>query len=155
GGLRTAVESLPPTRRARGIATSFCGGTIGAIITPLIFVPLGIKYGWRTTFLISGLLGVAWILIWAAISRPPFLPKVTQKPKKVAWINPFETRFWALVASYALPAISAGPIQTIVPLYLVRGLGVSQADVGRLFWIPMLAWGIGYFFWGWAADRFS
>jgi MFS family permease len=39
GGLRTAVESLPTTLRGRGIATSFSGGTLGAIFTPIIVVP--------------------------------------------------------------------------------------------------------------------
>src|SRR5438105_2323127 len=44
GGLRTAVESLPPDRRARGIATSFSGGTIGAIVTPLMVGPIALHY---------------------------------------------------------------------------------------------------------------
>lgn len=155
GGLRTAVESLPSDRRARGIATAFSGGTVGAILTPIIMVPIGLRFGWRSAFLLTGLLGVLWILLWVAIARPPYLPKVEHKPKKVAWANPLERRFWALVFSYSLPAIAPGPIQALIPLYLSRGLGVSQADVGRIFWIPMLAWGIGYFFGGWAADRFA
>jgi sugar phosphate permease len=64
-------------------------------------------------------------------------------------------RFWALVSSYALPAISAGPILTIFPLYFSRALGVSQADLGNLLWMPPAAWGIGYFFWGWVADKYA
>jgi ACS family hexuronate transporter-like MFS transporter len=36
GGLRTAVETLPPNLRARGIALSFSGGTIGAVMMPLL-----------------------------------------------------------------------------------------------------------------------
>ena len=54
GGLRTAVESLPVEKRARGIATSFSGGTIGAIVTPLMVVPIALAYGWRTAFLLTG-----------------------------------------------------------------------------------------------------
>src|SRR5262245_65313845 len=45
GGLRTAVESLPANLRARGIATSFSGGTIGAIVTPLIAIPIARVWG--------------------------------------------------------------------------------------------------------------
>jgi hypothetical protein len=51
----------------------------------------------------------------------------------------FERRFWALVFSYGPPAISAGPILTIVPIYLSRGLGLSQAELGHIFWVPPLA----------------
>jgi predicted MFS family arabinose efflux permease len=34
-------------------------------------------------------------------------------------------------------------------------MGVSQSDLAGILWMPPLAWGIGYFFWGWAADRFA
>jgi ACS family hexuronate transporter-like MFS transporter len=155
GGLRTAVESLPANRRARGIATSFSGGTIGAIVTPLIVIPIALAFGWRRAFLLSGLLGVFWILLWLAVGRPPFLPKTDRKLKKFALPNPFERRFWALVFSYALPAISPGPILTIIPLYLSRGMHVSQAELSGLLWMPPAAWGVGYFLWGWIADRFA
>ena len=155
GGLRTAVESLPVEKRARGIATSFSGGTIGAIVTPLMVVPIALAYGWRTAFLLTGVLGVAWIALWFAIARPPYLPAREQTPRKLGAPNLLERRFWALVFSYALPVISGGPIITIFPLYLSRGLGVTQAELGTLLWMPPAAWGIGYFFWGWAADRYA
>jgi ACS family hexuronate transporter-like MFS transporter len=155
GGLRTAVESLPSDLRARGIATSFSGGTIGAIVTPFIAIPVGARYGWRAAFILSGLLGVVWILLWLGVGRPPYLPKTEHKPKKITWPNPFERRFWVLVFSYALPCVAPGPILTIMPLYLNRAMGVSQADLRNIIWIPPLAWGIGYFFWGWVADRYA
>ena len=155
GGLRTAVESLPVEKRARGIATSFSGGTIGAIVTPLMIVPIALAYGWRAAFLFTGVLGVAWMALWLAIARPPYLPAVEQKPQKLEAPNMLERRFWALVFSYALPVISGGPIITIFPLYLSRGLGVSQAALGGLLWMPPAAWGLGYFFWGWATDRYA
>src|SRR6266446_3084969 len=155
GGLRTAVESLPSNRRARGIATSFSGGTIGAIVTPLIVIPIALRFGWRTAFLLTGLLGVAWILLWLAVARPPYLPKREHTPKKITWPNPLERRFWALVSSYALPAVAPGPILTIIPLYLTRGMHVSQAELSGILWMPPLAWAIGYFVWGWVADRFA
>ena len=155
GGLRTAVESLPSNLRARGIATSFSGGTIGAIVTPLMMVPIAVTYGWRAAFIVTGVLGVAWLLLWAAIARPPYLPASERRASKLAWPNPFELRFWALVFSYALPAIAPGPILNIIPIYITRGLGVAQADLAGIFWIPPAAWGIGYFVGGWAADRFA
>jgi MFS family permease len=32
---------------------------------------------------------------------------------------------------------------------------MTQADVNSVVWIPPLTWGLGYFFWGWAADRYA
>ena len=155
GGLRTAVISLPAHLRARGTATSFSGGTIGAIVTPLLVGAIALRYGWRAAFIFTGALGIGWLMLWVAIARPPFLPKVEQTVKKISWPNPLERRVWALVFSYALPAIAPGPILTIVPLYLSGPLGISQAGINQIFWIPPAAWCLGYFFWGWAADRFA
>ena len=95
------------------------------------------------------------MLIWAAIARPPFLPATPHTPSKLTWPNLRERRVWALIFSYALPAISPGPVLTILALYLTQRLQLTQADVNNVVWIPPLTWGIGYFFWGWAADRYA
>jgi ACS family hexuronate transporter-like MFS transporter len=156
GGLRTAVESLPAHLRARAIALSFSGGTLGAVMMPLLLGPLAIQYGWRVAFISTAGLGAVWLIIWAAIARPPFLPKAPPKTANVSWPNFLERRVWALMFSYALPAISPGPVLTILALYLFNGpLKLTQAQVNQLAWIPPLTWGIGYFFWGWAADRYA
>src|SRR5436309_9369454 len=75
GGLRTAVESLPATRRARAVALSFSGGTLGGAAASYIAIPLGLKYGWRAAFAITGAFGIAWLVLWAVVAGPPFLPK--------------------------------------------------------------------------------
>jgi MFS transporter, ACS family, hexuronate transporter len=155
GGLRTAVESLPATLRARGIALSFGGGTVGAVMMPLLLGPLALQYGWRAAFFATGALGAAWLFIWALIARPPFLPKDPPRPAKMTWPNFLERRVWALIFSYALPAISPGPILTIISIYLSQRLQLSQSELNQLVWIPPATWGIGYFVWGWAADRFA
>jgi ACS family hexuronate transporter-like MFS transporter len=155
GGLRTAVESLPAHLRARAIALSFSGGTIGAVMMPLLLGPLAIQYGWRVAFLSTAGLGATWLVIWAAIARPPFLPDAPPKTTRVQWPNFLERRVWALMFSYALPAISPGPVLTILALYLNGRLKLTQAEVNQLAWIPPLTWGLGYFFWGWAADRYA
>jgi ACS family hexuronate transporter-like MFS transporter len=155
GGLRTAVETLPANMRARGIALSFSGGTIGAVMMPLLLGPLAIEYGWKVAFMATGALGVLWMLIWAAIARPPFLHKSAHMTTKMEWPNLRERRVWALFFSYALPAISPGPVLTILAIYLAQRLQMTQAEVNSVVWIPPLTWGIGYFFWGWAADRYA
>src|SRR4029079_6285285 len=99
GGLRTAVDTLPPAKRARGIALSFSGGTIGAVMMPLLLGPLAITYGWRNAFTAPGALGAISPVLWAVIARPPFLPKSTHMTSKMAWPNFGERRVWALMFS--------------------------------------------------------
>jgi ACS family hexuronate transporter-like MFS transporter len=155
GGLRTAVETLPAKLRARAVALSFSGGTLGGVAAPLIAGPLGLIYGWRTAFVVTGAFGILWLIIWAAVARPPFLPKTENKTRKIGWPNPKERRLWALVFSYGLPSIAPGPILTLLSVYLNRGLGLSQSDINYVLWMPPVAWGIGYFFWGYIADRYA
>lgn len=155
GGLRTSVETLPPHLRARGIAVAWSGGTLGAIMTPIVMVPIAVNYGWRAAFIATGIFGAIWLVLWAFIARPPYLPRTERRSTRLAWPNPFELRFWALVFSYALPAIAPGPILNLMPIYLQRGLGVAQADLAGIFWIPPAFWGLGYFVGGWAADKFA
>jgi len=155
GGLRAAMDSLPADRQSRGIAISYSGGSLGAIIAPLVVVPIALRFGWRAAFLFSGGLGVAWLFLWSGIARPPYLPALQRQSSAMAWPNPLERRFWALVTSYALGAIAIGPILYLSPLYLNRVLGFSEASLGKVLWIPPFGWELGYFFWGWAADRFA
>jgi ACS family hexuronate transporter-like MFS transporter len=153
GGLRTAMDSLPPVRQARGLALSYSGGSLGAILTPLLVVPLSLRYGWRAVFLMTGIAGLAWIAMWLALARPPLLPVSRHTAARFHWPNPFERRFWALVCSYALGAIALGPILYLSPLYLQRVHHLTQAELGRVLWVPPLGWEVGYFLWGWVADR--
>jgi ACS family hexuronate transporter-like MFS transporter len=155
GGLRVSMDSLPPDRQSRGLAISYSGGSLGALLAPMVVVPIALRFGWRAAFLFSGALGVAWLAMWTGVARAPYLPRLDRKPQKMEWPNPFERRFWALVTSYALGAIAIGPVLYFSPLYLNRVLHFSEGDLGKVLWIPPLGWELGYFFWGWAADRFA
>lgn len=155
GGFRAATDSLPLDKQARGIAISYSGGSLGAIVAPLLVVPIGTAYGWRSAFWITGLLGLAWLVLWWFTARPPYLEIPARKPSRIVWPNLFERRFWALVSVYAVGAIALSPILTLAPVYLNRALGVSQGELGTLLWIPPLGWEVGYFFWGWASDRYA
>jgi MFS transporter, ACS family, hexuronate transporter len=154
GALRTSTESLPPDKQSRGMALGYSGASLGAIITFFI-TPIALSYGWRTAFLITGGLGAAWLALWALIARPPFLPARPRGPRPgIVWPNLFERRCWVVASSFGLGAVALGVVAYLGPLYLNRALGLSQAEIGRIGWIPIVGWEAGYFFWGWIADRY-
>jgi len=155
GGFRASLDSLPADKQARGLALSYSGGSLGAIVTPLIVVPIALAYGWRSAFLFTGALGMGWLALWWSTARPPYLHPPARKPARVVLPNFFERRLWALVCAYAVCAFALGPILYLAPLYLSRAMNASQAVLGEVLWIPPLGWEVGYFFWGWAADRFG
>jgi MFS transporter, ACS family, aldohexuronate transporter len=162
GGLRAAAQTLPASKRARGIAVAYSGGSLGAILTPLLVTPVAIAHGWRYAFLCTGLLGAGWLLLWLVVSvdLPPSHgderdlgkdePDAERARRRVRLSEP---RLWAFIGIYALGALPLGFVLYGAPIYLNRALGQSQAALGRLLWLPPLGWEIGYFFWGWLMDR--
>ena len=53
---------------------------IGGAIAPLLVVPIQIRYGWRASFYVFGMLGVIWAAIWYTWFRdaPAEKPGVSQ-----------------------------------------------------------------------------
>lgn len=153
GGLRTAANSLPLSRQSRGMGISYSGASVGAIVAPLIIVPIALKFGWRAAFLVTGGLGAIWLIVWWFVARPPLVHAAERKPSGVAWPNFFERRFWLLVCGMGLGGAALGPSLYFCPLYLNRALGLTQGKIGEVIWIPAVCWEFGYYFWGWISDR--
>jgi MFS transporter, ACS family, aldohexuronate transporter len=154
GGLRTASGWLPAHQQSRGLAIAYSGGSLGAMITPLIVTPIALAYGWRAAFIVTAVAGLAWVLAWRRTVDFSVESRDSQT-QRVVIPNPFERRFWSLVAAYGLGALPIGIILYLAPLYLAQALGFTQGQLGRVLWLPPLGWEIGYFFWGWFTDRFA
>jgi MFS transporter, ACS family, hexuronate transporter len=154
GSLRTVVQTLPPEQRSRGIAVSYSGGSLGAVITPLIITPIAALWGWRGAFWATGAVGAAWLLLWSFLSRREDIARV---PNQVRSDGPKlnDPRVWAFIAAYAMGAFPSGFVLYQSSIYLTAMFAKSQMEIGKVLWIPPLGWEIGYFFWGWAMDRFS
>ncbi len=151
GALRTVMQTLEPERRSRGIALSYSGGSLGAILTPFIVTPIALAYGWRMAFWITGAAGIVWLVWWWGLCKRPDLamtPKV--ESTNFVWRD---RRVIAFVAAYALGAVPLGFILYMAGLYLSQVFYLTQRELGTVLWIPPLGWECGYFFWGWWIDR--
>ncbi len=156
GGLRTAVQTLPPASRSRGIAVAYSGGSLGAIVTPLIVIPIAHWWGWRAAFLFTGSIGLVWLALWQIVSRRPALREAPGRhtgSAGKALIMFSDPRIWSFMCAYAWGALPLALVIYGAAIFLDRSLGTSQLTIGKVLWIPPLGWEIGYFFWGWLADR--
>jgi ACS family hexuronate transporter-like MFS transporter len=157
GGLRTVVQTLPEDRRGRGLAVAYSGGSLGAVVTPLIVTPIFLWWGWRGAFWFTGLTGLAWLGLWAVVSRRPEIRRVRQVRPSAEATTPGprlrDPQLWAYICAYAMGALPLGFVLYSASLYLAHPLGQSQAFIGKVLWIPPLGWEMGYFVWGWLTDR--
>jgi ACS family hexuronate transporter-like MFS transporter len=156
GGLRTVTQTLPPSLRARGLAVAYSGGSLGAILTPLIVTPVALAWGWRAAFLFTGFLGAAWLGLWLLVSRRRDVREYRAEESSTSAAGGMrftDARVWSYMAAYAFGALPIAFVIYVAALYLSAGFGASQALIGKLLWIPPLGWEIGYFFWGWQLDR--
>ena len=158
GGLRTVVQTLAPHERARGVAVAYSGGSLGAIITPILVTPIALAWGWRGAFWFTGMVGACWLMVWLAVSRRPDVrtPRAARTeaagdPKTaLRWSD---RRVWGYMLAYAFGALPIGFVIYVTAIYLSQAWGKSQAEIGHVLWIPPVGWEIGYFFWGWLSDR--
>jgi predicted MFS family arabinose efflux permease len=117
-------------------------GQVGAALSPLLVVPIQIRYGWRAPFFVFGLLGVAWSVAWYVWFRdsPREKAGVTEAElREIGSVPPLQHHgmpwatalripaFWRIAAIGACYVYALGFFQSWLQTYLVRGRGFSEA----------------------------
>lgn len=78
--IKTVAEWFP--RRERSLATGIfnTGSNIGIIIAPFFMSFFMLNFSWRIAFVVSGLLGLVWVIFWLRMySLPQHHPKVNDE----------------------------------------------------------------------------
>lgn len=55
---------FPPSQRATRCGMNLLASQIGAALSPLLVVPIQMRYGWRASFFVFGFVGVLWASVW-------------------------------------------------------------------------------------------
>ena len=72
GAAKTVSEWFPKGERGWAVALYDSGSAIGGAVAPLLVVWLYHSFGsWRPAFLITGSLGLLWLLAWRKLYHPP------------------------------------------------------------------------------------
>ncbi len=72
GSTKAVSEWFPAKERAWAVALFDSGCCIGAAVAPFIVLFVYHRFGdWRPVFLLTGSLGVIWIILWRALYRKP------------------------------------------------------------------------------------
>ncbi len=69
--IKTVAEWFPKKERALATGLFNAGTNIGAVVAPAIVPILAITWGWQAAFIVTGLGGLLWVLIWWPLYHHP------------------------------------------------------------------------------------
>ncbi|MEB3197957.1 MAG: MFS transporter [Candidatus Sericytochromatia bacterium] len=85
--MKAIAEWFPAAQRSLAVGIINTSPNIGAIIAPLLVPAVVLAWGWRTAFIVTGALGLVWLLGWFALPRPrqrEALPTPSETPASEA-----------------------------------------------------------------------
>ncbi|MBD2704021.1 MFS transporter [Spirosoma sp. BT702] len=142
---------------ANGIAIG--GSAIGAVVAPPLTIWLSAHYGWRGGFLIPGLIGIVWVLVWVFTPwKKEAMAADTAVKSEIEETVPFLTLLklratWVFIVIRFLLDPVFYFMMFWIPKYLSSVRHVSFEQIGGLFWIPFLALGIANIIGGWFSGQ--
>ena len=69
--IKTTAEWFPKKERALATGIFNAGTNVGILVAAAIVPPITLNYGWRWAFIVTGLVGFVWLVLWLALYRRP------------------------------------------------------------------------------------
>ena len=171
--IKTVAEWFPKKERSFATGVFNAGANVGIIVTALAVPWLTLTYGWRVSFVVTGLLGFILYFFWRKMYHTPEThPKVTQE--ELDYIrsdkeeDPVEKLPWSKVITYkqtwafALGKFLTDPIWWFYLTWLPDFFNSNEAleqkldlkTIGIPFLVIYLISDAGSIFFGWLATKF-
>ncbi|ALL68440.1 putative glucarate transporter [Paraburkholderia caribensis MBA4] len=164
---------FPPTERGFASGIYDCGARGGTLIALPICTAIITAYGWRTSFIATGAVGLLWVVAWLLVasefpSQNRFVnvaeathiaERTTVAAKRsatVKWGKLFTSRVvWAMSLGFACQGYVIYFFITWYPTYLVKARGFTLLQLGFYGILPGLAGLVGSWLGGWVSDRIA
>ena len=165
---KVVSEWFPAKERSTAFGIFNTGSSLGAVVAPPLIAVIILGLSWRWVFIITGLVGFIWALVWYFVYQLPGKSRYLgseersyieshvaphQEDTKVPWLSLFTIkRVWGLVIAKFLSDAAWYFYIFWLPKYLgdIRGLDIQE--IGYYAWIPYAAAGGGSFIGGWASS---
>jgi MFS family permease len=150
-------ENFPKEQRATIVGTFFAGNKIGLMLGIPLSSVVYVYAGWIGTFLITGGIGLIWVIWWFAVYRtkPTKAPSATESPQpNIGWSTLLRYRTtWGIMLGQAGYLYIYYVFATWLPGYLVLQRHMSIEKTGMVGTIPFLVGAICVVLGGWGSDR--
>ena len=163
GAVKSNAEWFPLKERAMAQGIFNSGASLGSVVAPPLIALLWAAFGWKTTFIIVGALGLLWVIPWLLINKalPAQHPWITEEEKEhiLETTEEKETtetspglsmkqilghrEAWAVLVS----RFFVEPIWWLfvgwMPIYLADQYGFNVKEIGFFAWVPYVGAALG------------
>lgn len=159
---------FPAAERARAQGFIWSASRLGGALAPLIVTPLQAVIGWRLTFGLLGVIGLVWAIAWRAwfhddpAEQPGMSADELAEIKNGAapavhaatpWAALFRSpQMWVIVSMYFFYAWGSWFYFGWFPVYLVKGAGFTESQMGVFAALPFVAGAAGNLAGGYLSD---
>ncbi|MEX3965765.1 MFS transporter [Paraburkholderia sp. EG286B] len=150
------------SRDERALATSIfdSGSRVGSALSLPLVAAIMAAWGWKASFVITGALGLVWILGWVVMYREPEARAALEQPRapapaaaSIRWSALFRYRtVWGMMLGFFCLNFVIYFFITWFPSYLVEARGFSLKSLGTLGTLPAIASIPGGWLGGWLSD---
>ena len=165
-GVKALAEWFPAKERGLAGGVYNIGASVGSMVAPPLVVWAILTYTWQSAFVITGGLGLVWVVLWVALYHPfPRHPALTEherehivagqerhlrddgmRPSILALAR--RRNFWGIAIPRFLADPTWGTLTFWVPLYLSQARHFDLKQIALYAWMPFLAADLGCLFGG-------
>lgn len=164
---KAVSEWFPKRERALATALFDSGSSIGGAIAPFIVLWIYFRWGWRPAFMIPGILGFLWLIVWRWLYYPPEQhSRISHAEREMIVADKQESEIsgqssarprwsdllklpqtWGVIIAKTCTDPVFFFITEWFPIYLVaKGIDLKNGLIA--VWIPFIAADLGSFFGG-------
>lgn len=163
-GMKAVATWFPAKERGFAGGMFNIGASLGSVLAPPLVVWAVLTWNWRAAFVLTGALGLAWVVLWLAFYRSPdqhssmteaerariaagqeaHLTDAGTRPSVVSILK--QRKFWGIALPRFLADPTWGTLSFWVPLYLSQTRGFDLKQIAMFAWLPFVAADLGCLF---------
>lgn len=160
-GMKAVATWFPAKERGFAGGVFNIGASIGSVLAPPLVVWAVLTWNWRAAFVLTGVMGLAWVVLWLvcyrapdqhpsmteeeraliAAGQEPHLDAVAGRPSVLSILK--QGQFWGIALPRFLADPTWGTLSFWVPLYLSQTRGFDLKQIALFAWMPFVAADLG------------
>jgi ACS family hexuronate transporter-like MFS transporter len=170
-GMKATADWFPAKERGLAGGVYNIGASVGSMLAPPLVAWAILVYNWRVAFVITGSLGLVWVVLWLLLYQSParhtalsdeereFIASGQEKHLKSDGSRPSlvkilaQRNFWGIALPRFLADPAWGTLSFWLPLYLSSVRRFDLKQIAMFAWLPFLAADFGCVFGGLVAMR--